>query len=198
VTSRCDRSRSARRSRWGVAALTLAAGCIGALSLPGGAAASTVQCGGNIRPFEPEAGQESGAFQMEYRIRCNEAVRAYTIVSSKTVDYFSTEVLVIDSAGQPTPEFFQCEGPFPGSGFGCKGSANFGNRIVGEFSTMTNPCGTTGRKADRLKTWVTVTTVQKDASNRDFIISSHPISLKGSGCNGERAEEARQQRESRR
>jgi hypothetical protein len=192
VIRRFGGSRPAARSWRRATLLALAAGCLGALILPGGASASTVQCGGNIRPTEGEAGTDS--FQMEYRFRCNENVRAYSLVSSKTMDFFSTEVLVIDNAGNATPEQFGCEGPFPGNGFGCRGQASFGNRIVGEFSTMRNPCGSTGRKADRLKVWITVTTTQTTATGSEFIISSHPIKLKGSGCNGQRARAARDAR----
>ena len=65
---------------------------------------------------------------LSYKFNCNAQVLGYAIVSNRQVDYFSTEVLVLDAtSGEATPEQFGCEGAFPSSGFGCRGVANFGN-----------------------------------------------------------------------
>ena len=112
-----------RRTRIAIAALA-AAGCVSAL--PAGATAAEAPiCGGNLEinneipGIEPPGG-------LSYKFNCNAQVIGYAVVSNRQVDYFGTEVLVLDAnSGEATPEQFSCEGPFPGSGFGCRRAGQF-------------------------------------------------------------------------
>jgi len=173
-----------RRTRVAIAALAAAAGCVGALWLPAGASAADVPlCGGNLElnndipGIDPPGG-------LSYKFNCNAQVQGFAIVSNRQVDYFSTEVLVLDAAsGEATAEQFACEGPFPSSGFGCRGVANFGNPITGDFAIGRDPCEVAKHKADKFKTWVVATVTQFDSiTNRPFVAVTQPFRLKAPNC----------------
>jgi hypothetical protein len=173
-----------RRARVTVAALAAAAGCVSVLSLPAGASAAEAPlCGGNLElnneipGIEPPGG-------LSYKFNCNSAVVGFAIVSNRQVDYFSTEVLVLDAtSGEATPEQFSCEGPFPSSGFGCRGIANFGNPISGEFAIGRDPCEVAKTRADKFKVWVTATVIQFDSvTNKPFNAVTQPFRLKAPDC----------------
>ncbi|HEY6551040.1 MAG TPA: hypothetical protein VIY71_07570 [Solirubrobacterales bacterium] len=172
------------RARVTIAALAAAAGCVGALSLPAGAiAAEAPLCGGSLEldneipGIEPPGG-------LRYKFNCNSQVTGYSIVSNRQVDYFSTEVLVLDfTSGEATNESFGCEGPFPSSGFGCKGVSNFGNAMSGEFAIGRDPCETAKAKSDKFKVWVSATVTQFDSvTNKPFTAVTQPFRLKGPDC----------------
>ncbi len=167
-----------------MAALAAAVGCAAALSLPAAASAAEAPvCGGalelnnDIPGIDPPGG-------LSYKISCNAQVLGYALFSSRQVDYFSTEVLVLDAAsGESTPEQFSCEGPFPSSGFGCRGVANFGNKISGEFAISRDPCQVAKAKSDKFKVWAAATVTEFDSvTGKPFIAVTQPFRLKKPDC----------------
>jgi len=178
------RRHSLRRTRLATAALGAAAACIGVLSLPVGATAAEVPiCGGGLElnneipGIDPPGG-------LSYKIRCNSQVQGFALLSNREVDYFSTEVLVLDATtGESTPEQLGCEGSFPSSGFGCRGIVNFGNTISGEFAIGRDPCEESKSKADRFKVWVAATVTQFDSlTGKPFTTVTQPFRLKRPDC----------------
>ncbi len=176
-------------SRWQIAFLgLLAAGLALLFALPGNAAASTVTCKGKTLASDPETGPPIDN-SLEYLFTCNEKVVSYSVIANRGVDYFDPEVEVFigpAAKGNVSSESFGCEGPIPGNGFGCKGTASApdadGPRFVsGAFGFDQDPCGRHAKGAG-LKTWVVVTTQELDASGKSFIISSEPFRLSGPGC----------------
>jgi hypothetical protein len=170
--------------RMAIAMLAAAAGCVAALSLPMGAmAAEAPLCGGKLELNDEIPGIDPPG-GLTYRFNCNSQVVGYTIVSSRQVDYFSTEVLVLDAvSGEATPEQFSCEGPFPSSGFGCRGVANFGNPITGEMAIGRDPCEVAKTKADKFKVWVAATVTQFDSvTTKPFTAVTQPFRLHGPDC----------------
>lgn len=169
--------------RAAVVSLAMVAG-IAALGFPVAAgAAEAPLCGGkleiknDIPGIDPPGG-------LSYTFDCNATVLGYAVVSSRQVDYFSTEVLVTDYVSkEATSEQFSCEGPFPSSGFGCRGTSNFGNFMSGEFAIGRDPCEAAKSKADKFKVWVTATIVQVDSvTNKPFSAVTQPFRLKGPVC----------------
>jgi hypothetical protein len=178
------RRHSLRRTWLATAALGAAAACIGALSLPAGAAAAEVPvCGGGLElnneipGIDPPGG-------LSYKIRCNAQVLGFALISNREVDYFSTEVLVLDAAtGESTPEQLSCEGSFPSSGFGCRGVVNHGNTISGEFAIGRDPCEESKSRADRFKAWVVATVTEFDSvTGKPFTAVTQPFRLKRPNC----------------
>lgn len=173
-----------RRARVTIAALAAAAGCVSVLSLPAGASAAEAPlCGGSLElnneipGIEPPGG-------LSYKFNCNSQILGFSIVSNRQVDYFSTEVLVLDAtSSEATPEQFSCEGTFPSSGFGCRGIANFGNPISGEFAIGRDPCEAAKTKSDKFKVWVVATVTQFDSvTGKPFTAVTQPFRLKGPDC----------------
>jgi hypothetical protein len=167
-----------------MAALAAAIGCVGVLSIsPAGAAAAEAPlCGGSLEVNDEIAGIEPPG-GLSYEFNCNAQVLGYSIISNRQVDYFSTEVLVLDATGTATNESFACEGPFPSSGFGCRGASNFGNVISGEFAISRDPCQQAKRKSDKFKVWVSATVQQFDSvTNKPFNAVTQPFRLKSPDC----------------
>lgn len=185
MTNTSGGSRS--RSRLGVGGLVATLGCLAAVAaFPGGAVASSVNCKGktiNVKDDQVEN-------RVDYRFTCSEKVMAYSIIVNRSVDYFDPEVEVFvgkpeDGNVSPT-DSFGCEGPIPGNGIGCKGTASApdsaGPRFVdGGIGLETNPCARHAKGAG-FKAWLVVTTQQLDASSKPFLISSEPFRLYGPGC----------------
>jgi hypothetical protein len=82
---------------------------------------------------------------------------------------------------------FGCEGPIPGNGVGCKGSAEGpdadGPRFeVSSIGIEQNPCARHAKGAG-LKTWLVVETQPTDpVKGTPYLISSEPFRLSGPGC----------------
>ena len=170
------------RARVAIAALGAIAGCI--LLAPGGAAAAEAPlCGGELEINNEISGIEPPG-GLSYKFNCNSQVVGFGILSSRQVDYFSTEVLVSDiNSGEVTNEAFGCEGAFPSSGFGCRGVSNFGNFISGEFAIGRDPCQAAKSKTDRFKVWITATVTQFDSvTNKPFVAVTQPFQLKPPEC----------------
>lgn len=173
-----------KRRRMSIASLALAAVVATVLSLPTAAgAAEATLCGGSLKinndipGIDPPGG-------LSYEFDCNAQVIGYSLFSNRQVDYFSTEVLVHDfTTHDVTPEQFSCEGPFPSSGFGCRGVANFGNFIGGEFAIGRDPCQVSKSKADKFKVWIAATVTQFDSvTNKPFTAVTQPFRLKRPKC----------------
>lgn len=173
-----------RRRRMAIAAVMGAVGCIGALGIsPAGAAAAEAPlCGGNLELNDEIPGIEPPG-GLGYKFNCNSYVLGYSIISNRQVDYFSTEVLVLDATGTATNESFGCEGTFPSSGFGCRGASNFGNVISGEFAISRDPCQKAKSKSDKFKVWVSATVQQYDSlTGKPFNTVTQPFRLKAPAC----------------
>jgi hypothetical protein len=166
-----------------VASIAMVAGIM-AIAWPAAAgAAEAPLCGGKLEINDEIPGIEPPG-GLTYRFNCNAAVLGYSLISNRQVDYFSTEVVVDDiNTGETTSEQFGCEGPFPSSGFGCRGLANFGNFIRGEFAIGRDPCETARSKTDKFKVWVAATVVQADSvTGKPFNAVTQPFRLKGPAC----------------
>lgn len=180
------RRHSLRRTRMAIAALAAAAGCVGALSLPAVSGAAEVPlCGGTLELKDDIPGIDPPG-GLAYKFNCNAQVQGFALLSSRQVDYFGTEVVVLDAAsGEATAEQFSCEGPFPSAGFGCRGVANFGNPISGEFAISRDPCQVAKSKSDKFKVWVAVTVQQFDSvTNKPYSAVTQPFRLKNPDCGG--------------
>lgn len=175
--------RGSRGLRAAVASIALAAGIM-AMAWPAAAgAAEAPLCGGKLEINDEIPGIEPPG-GLTYKFDCNAAVLGYSLISNRQVDYFSTEVVVDDfTTGEATSEQFGCEGPFPSSGFGCRGLANYGNFIRGEFAIGRDPCETAATKADKFRVWIAATIVQTDSVNgKQLTAVTQPFRLKGPAC----------------
>lgn len=172
------------RARVTIAALAAAAGCVGVLSLPSAAvAAEAPLCGGSLELNDEIPGIEPPG-GLSYKFNCNSTVLGYSIISTRQVDYFSTEVIVLDiNTGEATNDAFGCEGPFPSSGFGCKGVSPYGNWLSGDLAISRDPCEVAKAKSDKFKVWVSATVIQFDSiTNKPFTAVTQPFRLKGPDC----------------
>jgi hypothetical protein len=177
------RGGSPRLRRTAIAGLATAA-FAGLLALPGTASAAEAPiCGGSLELNDEIPGIEPPG-GLSYKFNCNAQVVGYAIVSNRQVDYFSTEVQVLDAtSGEATPEQFSCEGPFPSAGFGCRGTANFGNTVAGEFAIGRDPCQAAKNKADKFKVWLVATVVEYDSvTNKPFNAVTQPFRLRAPDC----------------
>jgi hypothetical protein len=169
------RQGSVRRSRGYIAGVAaLAAGCVGALALPGGASAAFVNCGAHMNRTDQVPGV---ARAMDYTFGCSEAVQAYSITSNRQLDYFSPEADAFIGT-EPTGESFACEGPLPGPGFGCHGSVAAWHHTIGQLAPVRRPCAVTNQS--RIwKVWLTVTVSEYDGVHPDpYTTNSEPFRVK--------------------
>ncbi len=173
-----------QRVRMSIVSLAAVAAIVAAFSLPGVASAAEAPlCGGSLKinndipGIDPPGG-------LSYEFDCNAQVLGYALISNRQVDYFSTEVLVHDfTTHEVTPEQFSCEGPFPSAGFGCRGVANFGNFIGGEFAIGRDPCQASKARKDKFRVWIVATVTQFDSvTNKPFTAVTQPFRLKRPNC----------------
>ncbi len=104
-----------------------------------------INCSGKVEPVEDSLFPDT----FSYEFGCNQDISAFTIVSNRLTDNFSTEVIGLDPTGEPgeNQDFF-CTSTVPSYGFGCYGSPGKtpptvitkGNHAVGEFSTFDSLC----------------------------------------------------------
>jgi hypothetical protein len=183
VTKRIRR-RPRARAQIAIASVAAVVGMLVALSVPAVAGAAEVPlCGGKLEINDEIPGIEPPG-GLSYKFDCNAGVQGFVLLSNRQVDYFSTEVLVLDFlTGEATAEQFSCEGPFPSSGFGCRGGANYGNFVSGEFAIGRDPCEVAKTKADKFKVWVAATVTEVDSvTNKPFAAVTQPFRLKGPNC----------------
>ena len=155
------------RKRKSVPAAVLGLVLLGLLVGTSTASANSVECEGFTAPKAPKS------TTLSYRFTCTEEIKSFSIVSNLEVGDFSTEVVVLDPAtGQPASgESFGCEGPIPGSGFGCSGYALWAHQIAGEFGIDEARC-VGGR--NQLRTWAVAVDMNNTASG--------PFALRSSSC----------------
>jgi hypothetical protein len=127
---------------------------------------------------------------VDYTFHCSEDITAYSLVFSKTIDYF-TPAPDIFAGEEPAPDdSMSCEGDIPGSGFGCHGHAGASHSVTGIVGPEKNPCPNRKRRRESrrkpLKSWLTVTTTQLDKDGEPFTTSSQPFHLYGPKCPRER------------
>jgi len=104
-----------------------------------------INCSGKVKPFEDSIFPDT----FSYEFGCNQDISAFSIVSNRLIDNFSTEVIGVDKAGEPglNQDFF-CTSTVPSYGFGCYGSPGktpptvitVGNKAIGEFSMFDAVC----------------------------------------------------------
>jgi hypothetical protein len=135
-SNRSDRGwRGARR----IAVLVSAACVLGGVyfGAAGTASAGFALCNGTVQP--KEKGKPS--FDAKYAFRCNADIRSFSLVTNKKFDFFGTELVVFQGPEASSQSAtLQCEGPIPGSGFGC-GVVNRNQAPTG----VTN-CGQAGQQ----------------------------------------------------
>ena len=165
--------------------LAIAAGAafIALAALPGSASATSVDCFGKLTTNKEVAG-------FDYQFFCTQKVNAYSIVSSKPVEYFSTEAGVFAGplgAEAANGQRYSCEGGIPDWGFGCfPGSGQVGASplytVQGSLSTsQTKPCEL--KRNQRFRTWLVVSVDGFTSTGKVFPASSEPIPLFVK-CNG--------------
>ena len=153
-SSRGARHGGRRVGRLGALSLVVVAAAF--VAAPSGASASSVTCGGKLRLNNHTP---AGPHGVSYNLSCSEDIQAYSIVSTKQLDYFTVDPVVIQPNGKPSStDHFSCEGPFPGPGFGCPGAMTAGNHVRGLFGTVPRPC------SPAVRAWATVTTQQLDSA----------------------------------
>lgn len=124
---------SAQRGRRGIAVVVALAITCGAVFLGSAGTASAgnlIVCGGTITPPAKTKNADTDA---RYYITCDEDIRGYSVVSTKTLDFFGTETDVLPTESQGAT--LQCEGTAPGNGFGCG--------VVDQFAS--SACNGTGQ-----------------------------------------------------
>jgi len=102
-----------------------------------------IECQGKISSAkDPLFGTSYG-----YEVKCDKDVYALTIMSNRTIDSYSTEVIGIQPDGEPGPgEDWFCSGAIPSNGFGCYATPGrtpatklaAGNSLLGDF-TLSEP-----------------------------------------------------------
>jgi hypothetical protein len=174
VDSRRRARQSGRRARYlGAASLVIALAAF--VAIPGGASASSVTCGGKLKLDKTGF---AGPHGVDYAVKCDEDIQAYSVIVSKRIDYFQPDPTPFMPNGTPSStDHFSCEGPIPGDGFGCPGAMTAGNTVKGQFATIAGACNPT------VFAWVTVTTQQLTSTGTPFETSSQPYRLtKPKGC----------------
>ncbi|MDQ3723351.1 MAG: hypothetical protein M3376_09865 [Actinomycetota bacterium] len=103
-----------------------------ALMSPSPASAADVTCKGST-----EKAQDNEDFEnaIGYAFACTGRIVGYTLLTSREIDAFDTEVEVVDSAGAVVQtDAFACQGDIPGLGVGCFGSYSTNNFVRGVLS----------------------------------------------------------------
>lgn len=150
------------RPAWLVGALGVLAA--GAVLLPASAAATSVGCHGATTR---DKGERTA---VTYSFRCNETIKAFTIIAGDSLSGFSTTAEVLDRSGAPVNgQSFGCEGPIPGVGFGCSGTAT-PHEVRGTLALDRSACA--GAGAPRV--WM----IAVDERSR----SSEPFALRRFRC----------------
>jgi hypothetical protein len=166
-----------------VVLVALAAASIGVLAFgTGTASASTVQCIGGVTFTDKIPDTPRG---LEYTLKCDQDIKAFSIYSTKQLAYFSTEVIATDDAGNGGGGLASCEGPIPGYGFGCNSGTSSTAHITNNY-TLTGQVATLGPACDHngpdTRLFASVTSTDLTASGAGYTTSSQPFRLKGPDC----------------
>jgi hypothetical protein len=128
-------ARARRHALPGIAALCFACA---AAALPATASASAATCGGATKKVVGAAAQPN---ELEYTIKCDSNITAYSIIVGSEVDSFGTETSITPVPGGADGKIFGCEGSIPANGFGCsKGLLPPGATLKGTFATAKSTC----------------------------------------------------------
>ncbi len=177
MNSRRGARQRGRRTRYlGGIGISLVVAGAALLAIPGGASAAIQpNCTGKLGLNKKT---EVGPHGVTYSFKCDTDFQAFSLTSSKQMDYFRTDPDVIQPDGNPSPsDHFSCEGPFPGYGFGCPGAGTAGNSVKGLFATVKAPCN------PAVRAWVSITFQNLDSHDAPFTSQSHPFPLKRpAGC----------------
>ncbi len=176
MNSRRGARQRGRRTRYLGVGISLVVAGAALLAIPGGASASIQPtCRGKLGLNK---NTEAGPFGVTYSFKCDTNAQAFALVSTKRMDYFTPELTVLEPSGDPSSsDKFNCEGPFPGDGFGCPGAYTAGNTVKGIFATVQAPCN------PKVRAWVTITYQNFDSHDAPFTSQSHPFALKvPAGC----------------
>lgn len=149
-------------------ALGLAVGLIGLSVMTGTASAGSVSCGGTVAVDSEHHAENS----LKYNVKCSEDIQGYSIVSNRSVGYFSTETTVLAGTEVAPGEAFTCEGAIPSNGIGCYGKMTAGNAVEGFIGTSDELC----EAAVQPKFWVVALTTQI-AKEKPFSLTSEPFQL---------------------
>jgi len=103
---------------------------------------NTMACGGHLTkgtqdPADPDTGV------VEYTVGCNGKISGYSLVSTREIDGYETEIFGRDSALKEivATDFFSCGGDTPGFGINCVGSTSWGWRLMtGTFTIVGDVC----------------------------------------------------------
>jgi len=155
----------------------------------GKAHASAVSCSGTVVPSE-----ELGENELTYNITCNDpnasnpdpashvvvGVKGYSITSNRMLNYYGTETVVLDPAGEAVgSESLTCEGSLPAWGVGCYGTMSNGNTVQGTIGTEDTLC----EASTQPKFWASAMTIEKKGvADTDTYVTSEPFLLKTKPC----------------
>lgn len=154
---------------------------------------NNLDCQGHIAKGEPEK-DEVDDTNVGYTFACNGPITGYSILSSKEVQGYETEVFGIDAkTGAPYPnDSFSCTGDLPGYGLNCNGFAGFLNNAdltydpsQKTYVTIKGNFSIDGALCDEPRTDVvlTVMTATKNASGGIVQAISGPYGLgRPRGC----------------
>jgi len=183
------KERRRRRHLTGLIAAVALGGAL--LALPSFASAATVNCGGEVTAGD-------GPKDYLYSFGCTEfqgvvdhpaVVRGYSLLSTKQLAGFTPDVIVYDGAHAPVnDEAFQCEGPFPGYGFGCGGTMLPGttaadkHTVEGGFELAKKACNKKGRKS-KFQVWMTASVDRyNEVKDTTAVVSTEPFRVKTPKC----------------
>jgi len=164
-----------------------------ALLAPGPASASYTKCHGSLAPDNGLTTDDPLA--VDYTFYCNHKIHGYTISSCSPVDGFAVAPLVYQGTDPATSDVdgnggFSCEGNIPGKGIGCNGifipggsiqggTTKAGEAVVGTITPEAKLCAR--HHQPRPKLYLSVASVQIDATHHQYIASSLPFRLPN-GC----------------
>jgi hypothetical protein len=139
-----------------LALVVLATTCYFVLSGGSASATNTIRCKGATA-----LGTKSRTtHEVNYQFTCSEPITAFGIATNRGIDAFDPETLVLNQSDKSpvNGESFGCEGPIPGFGFSCVGTAGNPRLVQGGFTTSSAVCS---KKAGKLRSLLYVTDSQK-------------------------------------
>lgn len=139
-----------------LALVVLAMTCYLVLSSGSASATNTIRCKGSTSL----ASKSRKTHEVDYQFNCSEAITGFGIATNRGLDGFEPETLVLNQTDKSpvNGESFGCEGPIPGFGFSCVGTAGNPRIVQGGFTTTSAVCS---KKAGVLRPLLYVTDSEK-------------------------------------